>query len=258
MAPQIHPTAIVDPGARIGEGTSVGPYAVIEEDTRIGDNCSIGPHAMIGCGTRIGNGCRIFKSAAVGLIPQDLKFHGEKTFLRIGDNTTIREFCTLNRGTEARGETVIGSNCLLMAYCHVAHDCVLGDHVVIANNLAMAGHVEVGDHARIGGTVVIHQFCRIGAYAFLGVTTKVVMDILPFAMVAAEPTRIADINKVGLERAGFDSARRRAIKRAFRTIFRRGLELDDAIESLVHEYPDNQDVAEIVSFVRGSSRGILR
>lgn len=258
MGAVVHPSAIIAEEVTLGDGVVVGPYTVIESDVTIGDGTEVGPHVMVGTGTRIGKSCRIFNGAAVGLIPQDLKFNNEKTYLHIGDNTTIREFCTLNRGTSASGKTVVGSNCLLMAYCHVAHDCVLGNHVVIANSLAMAGHVEVGDNVRIGGTVMIHQFTRIGTFAFIAAQARPFMDVVPFAMVGVEPTRITGTNKIGLERAGYDEKRRYAIKKAFRILFRQNLTLDKAIERLQEEFAGQQDVAEIVAFAKASPRGLLR
>ncbi|MBD3243729.1 MAG: acyl-ACP--UDP-N-acetylglucosamine O-acyltransferase [Chitinivibrionales bacterium] len=254
----MHQTAVVADDARIGNDTTIGPYAVVESDVEIGPECSIGPHAVIGEGTRLGAGCRVFPGACVGLIPQDLKFAGEKTRLYVGEKTTIRECVTINRGTQASGETRVGSNCLLMAYSHVAHDCVVGDGVILANCAAVAGHVQIGDYAIVGGLVPIHQFTRIGAHAFLAAGARPFMDVVPFAMVGAEPTRIAGINKVGLERRGFSAERRNAIGKAFRILFRKGLRLDQAAQTLQKRFPGNEDVAQIAAFVSASSRGILR
>jgi UDP-N-acetylglucosamine acyltransferase len=258
MSVSIHPTAIVDPDTRMGRGVEIGAYTVIEGDVEIGEGCRIWPHVMIGSGTRIGNGSRIFKGASVGLEPQDLKFKGEKTYLRIGENTTIREFCTLNRGTEARGETVIGNNCLLMAYCHVAHDCIIGDNVVIANCLAMAGHVEVGDNVGIGGIVPIHQFTRIGEYAYIAAVARPFMDVVPYALCGGDPSRIVGINKVGLDRHGFDQQRKQTIKRAYKILFRKNLLLDDALKMLEEKFGDNRDIEKLIAFCRKSERGIMR
>jgi UDP-N-acetylglucosamine acyltransferase len=258
MASTIHPTALIDRSAEIGAEVTVGPYTVIEGNVVIGDGTSVGPHAMIGEYTSIGRQCRIFHGAAVGLIPQDMKFKGEKTGLRIGDRTTIREFCTLNRGTAARGETVIGNDCLLLAYSHVAHDCVLGDHVIASNNLGMAGHVAVGSHVTIGGMCAIHQFTRIGDYAMIGAFSWVTQDIVPFALTGSDPVRVVDINKVKLERCGFSPERILEVKRAFRILFRGKLKLEEATSSLTREFPGNEDVLRIVEFVKKSERGILR
>jgi UDP-N-acetylglucosamine acyltransferase len=259
MATSIHPTAIVDPKASIGAGSSIGPYAVVERGAEIGDNCVVGPHAMIGEGTRIGSHCRIFHGASVGLIPQDLKFKGEKTLLRIGDRTTIREFCTLNRGTDASGETVVGSDCLIMACAHVAHDCVVGDHTILANSVAMGGHVEIGSHVNVGGLVPIHQFTRIGDHSFIASAARPFMDVVPFALVGVDgDTYIAGINKVGLERRGFSSERRLHIRRAFSILFRQDLALADAVARLTETFQGNEDVKRIVTFIKGSRRGIMR
>lgn len=259
MSTVIHPTAIVDPGAQIGVDVTVGPFTIIESDVQIGDRCIIGPHVMIGEGTRLGEECRVFKSAAVGLLPQDKKFESEKTYTNIGSNTLIREFVTINRGTSASGETRIGSNCWIMAYCHIAHDCILGDDVTISNALAMAGHVEVGSHVTIGGIVPIHQFTRIGDYAFIGAVSRPFMDVVPFAMCSGETeTRIVGINKVGLERHGFSPERRDNIKRAFRVLFRENLTLSDSITKLEQTFPGNEDIARIVTFAKGSKRGLMR
>jgi len=258
MATTLHPSAIIDRGAEIGADVTIGPYTVIEGHVAIGDGTAVGPHAIIGEYTSIGKQCRIFHGAAVGLIPQDMKFKGEKTSLRIGDRTTIREFCTLNRGTAARGETVIGNDCLILAYCHVAHDCQLGDHVIISNNLAMAGHIEVGNHVTIGGVCAFHQFTRIGDYAMIGAFSYINQDVVPFALVGSDPVRVADVNKVKLERCGFSPERIQEIRRAFRIFFRGKLKLEESVAALAEEFPGNEDVRRIIDFVKNSSRGILR
>jgi UDP-N-acetylglucosamine acyltransferase len=258
MGTTIHPTAIVDKGASIGADVTVGPYVVIEGDVEIGDGCEIKPHVVVGSGTRMGKRCRVFPGACVGLIPQDLKFGGEKTYLHIGDGTTIRECVTLNRGTKASGETRIGSGCLLMAYCHVAHDCVLGDNVVIANNLGMCGHVIVGSNVNIGGGVIIHQFCRIGDHSFIGFMSRISQDVAPFALVGPEPTRVVGVNKVGLERRGFSDERRQDIKRMYRMLFREDLTTQDALARIGESFGGNPDAELLVSFVKSSERGLLR
>lgn len=254
----IHPTAVIEPGAVIGNGAAIGAYTVIEGDVVIGDRCDIGPQVMIGEGTRIGEGCRIFKGAAVGLIPQDKKFAGEKTYTIIGKNTLIREFVTINRGSAARGETRIGDDCWIMAYCHVAHDCSIGNDVTISNSLAMAGHVEIGNHVTIGGVCSFHQFTRVGDHAFIQATSYITRDVLPFALTGADPVRIADINKIGLERHGFSERRRRDIKRAYKILFRENRTLEEALAALAADFPGNPDVALIINFVKNSTRGLMR
>ena len=259
MSTNIHPTAIIEPGSKIGTSVTVGPYTVIEGDVEIGDGCEIGPHVMIGEGTRIDQGCRIFNGACIGLIPQDKKFAGEKTNTFIGKNTLIREFVTINRGTSDSGETRIGDNCWIMAYCHIAHDCVLGNNVTISNNLAMAGHVQVGNHVTIGGIVPIHQFTRIGDYAFIAAVARPFMDVVPYAMCGGETeTRIVGVNKVGLERLGFSQERRQNIKRAYKILFRENLNTNDALARLNTTFPGNKDIELLTSFVSTSSRGIMR
>jgi UDP-N-acetylglucosamine acyltransferase len=244
----IHPTAIVHSGARIGNNVDIGPYTIVEEDVEIGNGCEIGPHVLIASGTRMGQSCRIFKGASVGTVPQDLKF---------GDHTVIREFCTLNRGTKATGETRLGSHCLLMAYCHVAHDCHVGDHFIAANVTNLAGHVTIGNYVRAGGNASIIQFLSIGDYSFLGAHSLINKDVVPFALVAPEPLRIANINKVGLERAGFGEERRREIKRAYKVLFRSGLPLAEALSRLEMDWAGNADVASIIALARASKRGLI-
>lgn len=254
----IHPTAIIEPGVQIGENVTIGPYTVIEGDVTIGDGCSIGSHVAIAEGTRIGSGCRIFKGAAIGLIPQDKKYSDEKTYTIIGNNTLLREFVTINRGSAANGETRIGSDCWIMAYSHIAHDCVIGNNVTISNSLQMGGHVTVGNHVTIGGVCSFHQFTHVGDYAFIQATSYITQDILPFALTGADPLRIADINKIGLERKGFTEERRRSIRRAFKTLFRENRTLDDALNQLMTTYPGNEDIQTIITFINCSTRGLMR
>jgi len=258
MPVTIHPSAIVHAKAGIGVNVGIGPYAIIEEDVVIGDGCEIGPYAMIASGTRLGKQCRVFNGASLGTIPQDLKFGEEKTILKIGDQTTIREFCTLNRGTKATGETVLGSHCLLMAYCHIAHDCRIGDYFIAANSVNLAGHVTIGNHVNSGGIAAVVQFRTVGDHSFIGAFSLIVKDVVPFAKVAAAPMRIVGVNKVGLERSGFDENRRRQISRAYKVLFRSGLTCQDAVARLAREFPGNPDVESIIAFARKSSYGLLR
>lgn len=256
--PAIHPTAIVHPKASLGTNVTVGPHAIVEDNVEIGDSCTIGPRALVAWGTRMGARCRVHHAATVGTIPQDLKFDGEETLCRIGDDCIIREYVSINRGTKANNETVIGNRCALLAYCHVGHDCVIGDNLIVSNNLAMAGHVTVGNHVTIGGVCAFHQFTRVGDHVFVGATCFVTQDIVPFAMVASEPVRIVGINKVGLERRGFDADRRAAISKAFRILFRQNLTRADAIAALRETFSGNDDIAQLVGFVEQSERGLLQ
>lgn len=258
MATSIHPTAVLDSDVKIGADVSIGPYTVIEKDVEIGDRCSIGPHVMIGEGTRFDSDCRIFHGAAIGLIPQDKKFSGEKTYTVIGKNALLREFVTINRGTSERGETRIGNDCWIMAYCHIAHDCVLGNGVTISNGLAMAGHVEIGNFVTIGGIVPIHQFVRIGDYSMIASVARPFQDVVPYAIVGVDPTRIVGINKVGLERQGFTPERRQAIKTAYRILFRQNLQVTDAVAKLETEFAGNADIDLLIKFVKSNTRGLMR
>lgn len=254
----IDPTAIIHCGAELASGVRIGPYSIIEEDVVIGEGCEIGPYVRVASGTRIGCGCRIFQGAAVGSDPQDLKFGAEKTFLRIGDHTTIREGCTINRGTKATGETVIGSHCYFMAYSHVAHDCVVGDYFVAANNCNLAGHVRVGNHVTTGGVAAIAQFCQVGDHSFLGAYSHICKDVVPFSMVVPDPMRIAGINRVGLARVGFEEPRRRQIQKAYKILFQSNLPLKEAVLALEGTFPGCPDVSNIIAFVKASRRSLLR
>jgi len=256
--PKIHPTAIIDPGAQIGADVSIGPYTVIESDVIIGNGSEIGPHAMIGNGTRMGERCRVFMGASIGLEPQDKKYAGEKTLTFIGDDTLIREYVTINRGTSATGATRVGARGWIMAYCHIAHDCVVGDDVTISNALAMAGHVTVGNHVTIAGIVSINQFCRIGDHAMVGARARVSSDIVPYALIGTEPLRVVSINKVGLERRGFTSDQISNLKRAYKILFRDGLQLNEALTKIDAEFPGDASIKVLTDFVRGSEKGFLR
>jgi UDP-N-acetylglucosamine acyltransferase len=210
----IHPTAIVHPGAEIGARVAIGPYAVIGDHVRIGDGTTVGSHAVIDPYTQIGRDCRIFQFAALGGVPQSVKFQGEETVVRIGDGCTLREFVTIHRGTGfGGGVTEIGESCFLMAYTHVAHDCRIGRHVTMANNTTLAGHIEIGDHATVGGLVAVHQFVRIGDHAFIGGKSAVVKDIPPFVIAAGDRATLHGLNRVGLQRHGFPPETLAALKK---------------------------------------------
>lgn len=253
----IHPTAIVHPEANLGDGVIVGPYAIVEKNTVVGARTRIGPHALVAEGARIGADCRIFHSAVVGTIPQDLKFYGEESVLAIGDHTTIREFATLNRGTAVSGATVIGSHCLIMAYAHVAHDCRLGDHVILANAVNLAGHVVVEDYATIGGMTPVHQFVRIGKHVFIGGGFRVSKDVPPFVLAGYEPLRYTGLNLVGLRRRNFSPEVIRALKKTYRIIFRSGMNVSQALESLPPELTCVPEVKQVIEFINNSQRGII-
>ena len=254
----IHPTAIVDPQAELGNGVEVGPYAVIEGNTVIGDGTTIGPQAYIASGTRLGANCRVFKGAVLGTVPQDLKFGGEESLLEIGPHTTIREFATLNRGTREAGVTRIGAHCLLMAYVHVAHDCLIGDHVILANAVNLAGHVKIEDWVSIGGMTPVHQFVRIGCHAFVGGGYRVSKDIPPYILASGEPLQFTGLNTVGLKRRNFSSELMLMLKRVYRLIFRSGKNVSQALEAIEAEFEMTPEIRHIVEFIRNSERGIIR
>ena len=254
----IHPTAIVDPKADLGDGVVIGPYSVVQNDVIIGDNTKIDSHVLIHAGTRMGNKCWVSKGAVVGTDPQDLKYAGEKTTLEIGDETTIREFCTLNRGSSHRFNTEIGSKCLLMAYVHVAHDCIIGDNVILANAINMAGHVTIESFAAIGGMSPIHQFVKIGAHAFIGGGLRVNKDVPPFILAAGEPIQYAGINHVGLSRKGFSAEVLQKIRQAYKLIYRSNLNVTQAIKKIKETEKLIPEVEKIVNFVEASERGIIK
>ncbi|MFP4647937.1 MAG: acyl-ACP--UDP-N-acetylglucosamine O-acyltransferase [Halorhodospira sp.] len=258
MSP-LHPQALVDPQARLADDVEVGPFTVIGPDVEIEAGTWIGPHVVIKGPTRIGRNNRIYQFAALGEAPQHKGYQGEPTELVIGDGNTLREFVTCHRGTaQGRGETRIGHNNWLMAYCHIAHDCRLGDDLLFANSASLAGHVEVGDHATLGGFALVHQFCRIGAYAFCGFGSAINRDVPPFVTVSGQMAVPHGVNTVGLRRHGFTSERVRAIKRAYRLIYRRGLRLEEAREALSRDFSDWPDVQALVAFIDESQRGLVR
>ncbi len=258
MANKIHPTAVVDSKAEIGDGVIVGPHSYIEAGAVIGDNNEIGSSVWIGSYSRIGNENRIFHGAAIGGPPQDLKFTGENTTLEIGDRNTIREFVTMNRGTSASGKTVVGSDNLIMSYCHIAHDCRVGSHIVLANSTNMGGHVEIHDWAILGGMVPIHQFCRIGAHAMVGTASRIVKDVPPYLLIGADPTRPVGINVIGLERRGFSGETVRNLKELYKIVYRSRLGLAAALEKVRQVLPPIAEIAAFVEFVESTSRGIIK
>ncbi|KFZ29603.1 UDP-N-acetylglucosamine acyltransferase [Pseudidiomarina atlantica] len=253
----IHPTAIIDESAVIGNNVSIGPYSIIGADVVIGDDCWIGPHVVLRGPTTLGKGNKIFQFSSVGEDCQDKKYAGEPTRLEIGDFNVIRECVTIHRGTiQDQGLTQIGSHNLLMAYVHVAHDCVVGDNVILANNTTLAGHVYVGDWAILGGFTGVHQFCHIGEHAFTAVNSVVVQDIPPYIMAQGHNAVPRTINSEGLRRRGFTSEQIMTIKRAFRTLYRKGLTVDEAIAEM--EGWSAPELASFIAFVQTSKRGIIR
>ena len=250
---KIHPTAIIDNGAQFGAGVTVGPYAVIESDTIIGERTEIRAHTCIKRFTTLGADCRVYEGAVIGGEPQDLAFTVCDSRVCVGDRCAIREGVTIHRGTQPGSATVIGSDCYLMAYAHVAHNCRLGDRVILANNVALAGHIDIADRVFISGGVVVHQFCRLGRLAMLGGNTKIVQDCLPFVTTDGVPGRASGLNVVGLRRAGFAASELRTLKEAYRLLLRAGLPLDEALRQMAEL--NDANVNELIEFVRGSKRG---
>ncbi|MDA8137392.1 MAG: acyl-ACP--UDP-N-acetylglucosamine O-acyltransferase [Desulfobacteraceae bacterium] len=255
----IHPTAIISPKAHIDEDVTIGPYVIIGDEVTIGAGTVIMGHATIDPFTEIGVKCTIFQYASVGAQPQSLKYKGEKTWTKIGAGTTIREFVTINRGTESGGGvTQVGDNCFLMAYTHIAHDCSVGRNVVMANAATLAGHITIGDHAIIGGLTAIHQFVRVGNYAMVGGKSAVVKDIPPYVIAAGDRASLHGLNQVGLKRHGFSAAAVSQLKKAYRLIFRIGLTLNEAIERVTAEVEQIPEVKYFINFIKSSERGITR
>jgi len=256
---QIHPTAVVAPEAVLGEGVVIGPYAVIGPHVRLGPRTVVGAHAVIEGRTTIGADNQIFPFASVGTIPQDLKYAGESSELVIGDRNRIREFATLNPGTEGGGMvTRVGSDCLIMNYAHVAHDCCVGDHVVLANGAQLGGHVTVEDYAVVGALVGIHQFVRIGESAILGAGSMVSLDVAPFCNATGDRATLHGLNLVGLRRRGLSEERIAALKSAYRVVFQSGLKMQEALTRVAREVPSTPEVERFVRFLRSSQRGICR
>ena len=253
----ISPLASVHPETKIGEGVRIDPFAVIEEDVEIGNGVHIQPHVHLCSGARIGNECTIFTGAAIGAVPQDLKFGGEKTTAVIGDRTVIREYVTVHRGTTAREQTVVGSDCLIMAYCHVAHDCIVGDRVILANGVQLGGHVHVDDWAIVGGLTGVHQFERIGKHAMVGAGFRVMKDVPPYALAGNQPLGFSGVNVIGLKRRDFSDEAVEQIKDAYRLIYQSGHNISDGLQQVANKYEGVPVVDAILTFFRGSERGVI-
>ena len=255
----IHETAIVHPKAEVGENVEIGAYSIVRENVTIGSRTKIGPHVVIDPYVDIGSDCRIFQFAAIGAEPQDLKFSGEKTFVKIGSGNVIREFVTIHRGTaEGSGVTEIGEDNLIMAYSHIAHDCKLGRRIVLSNNATLGGHITIGDYSVIGGLVAIHQFVRVGNFAFIGGKSAVVKDIPPYMIAAGDRAKLHGLNVVGLKRQGFSNNTLAMLKKAYRLVFRIGLTLNEAIERVAAEVEQVPEVVHLIEFIKSSERGITR
>jgi UDP-N-acetylglucosamine acyltransferase len=258
MSTSIHPTAVVDPKASIGQGVSIGPYAVIEGATQIGDGTSIDAFAHIKANTTLGSRNTIHSYACLGGPPQDVKFQGEDTLLTIGDENVIREYVTINRGTlDGRGETRIASHCMIMAYVHIAHDCYLGNEVIMANAATLAGHVTIEDKAVIGGLTAVHQFVRIGSYAYIGGMSGVAQDVPPYMLIAGERAWLHGLNLIGLKRQGFSPDQISALKKAYKLLWRSGLRRQEALDQARDELGDRPEVSDLLNFLDQSERGVI-
>ncbi len=256
---RIHPTAIIDPHAELDGDVEVGPYSIVGPGAEIGAGTRIGPHVVIGPHTRIGARNVIFQFSSIGETPQDKKYQGEPTRLEIGDDNTIREFCTLNRGTmQDAGVTRVGNNNWIMAYVHLAHDCQVGDHTIFANNAQLAGHVHVGDHAILGGFTVVHQFCRLGAHSITAMGTILLQDLPPYVMASGNTAVPHGINSEGLRRRGYTAAAITAIKRAYKALYKSGLSFEEARAGIAAESALQPELKLLADFLSAAGRGIIR
>jgi len=252
------PLAYVHPEANIADNVVIEPFVSIDKDVIVGEGTRIGSSVTIMPGVRIGKNCRIFPGAVIGAVPQDLKFRGEYSTVEIGDNTTIREFVTINRGTSAKGKTVVGSNCLLMAYVHVAHDCVVGNNVILVNNTQLAGEVIVDDYAILAGMVAVHQFVHVGSHVMIAGGSLVRKDVPPFIKAGREPLSYVGINSIGLRRRNFSNEKIREVQEIYRYIYQKGLNISQAVEIIEAEMPASTERDEVLLFIKDSKRGIIR
>jgi len=258
MSNKIDSRALISPGAQLGDNVTIGPFAVISEQAKIGSNTTIDSFAQVLGYTEIGKNCHVFPYAVIGNAPQDLKYTGERSFLIIGDNNCIREFVTINPGTEKDAKTVIGNNNLIMAYSHIAHDCLVGSDNVLANAATLAGHVQIGDKVVIGGLVAIHQFCRLGDLSIVGGCSKVVQDIIPFSMSDGHPASVRGLNLIGLRRAKLDSKSISNLKKAFKILFFANHPLDKAKALIADSLPAQKELDYLFEFISSSKRGISK
>ncbi|MBB6275652.1 acyl-ACP--UDP-N-acetylglucosamine O-acyltransferase [Porphyromonas circumdentaria] len=254
----IHPQALVHSKAQIGQGAYIDAFSIVEENTEIGDNTILHPHSIVRSGSRIGNHCNIHPGAVIGGIPQDLKFKNEETLAIIGDKTTVREYATVNRGTASRGFTKVGDECLLMAYSHVAHDCVLNNNIIIGNATQIAGEVLIDDFAILSGGVLVHQFVNISQHVMIQGGSKVTKDIPPYIIIGRDPIAYCGINIVGLRRRGFTDKQIFLIGDIYRTLYLKGLNNTDALNTIALEYPSSDERDLILNFIKNSQRGIVR
>jgi UDP-N-acetylglucosamine acyltransferase len=254
----IHPHTYIHHNARIATNVKIDPFSVIHQNVEIGEGTWIGSNVTIMDGARIGKNCRIFPGAVISAAPQDLKFEGEETSVIIGDNTTIREFVTVHRGTKDRWKTVVGNDCLIMAYSHIAHDCIIGNHCIMSNNTQMAGHVVMGDYSILAGMCAVHQFVKIGQHSFIAGGSLVQKDVPPYIKAGRTPLSYAGVNSVGLKRKGFNVEKINEILDIYRFIYNKGMNTTQAIDYIEEEFPVTDERDEIVTFIRESGRGIIK
>lgn len=254
----IHPHTYIHPNAKLATNVKIDPFSVIHQNVEIGKGTWIGSSVTIMEGARIGNNCRIFPGAVIAAIPQDLKYEGEHTTVEIGDNTTIREFVTINRGSKDRWTTKVGNNCLIMAYSHIAHDCVVGNNCILSNNTQVAGHVNIGDYAILGGMCAVHQFVQIGQHSFISGGSVFGKDVPPYIKAGRSPLSYAGVNSVGLKRRGFSTAKINQILDIYRIIYNKNLNTSQALNFIEEELPASDERDEIVTFIRESGRGIIK
>jgi UDP-N-acetylglucosamine acyltransferase len=257
MSVSIHPTALINPKAELGNDVSIGPYTIVDADVVVGDKCNIGPHVYLADGTRLAKNCTIHNGAVVATPPQDMKFKGEKTTFEIGENTTIREFCTLNRGTTEHMKSTIGSNCFLMAYVHVAHDCTIGNNVILANGVQMGGHTEIGDWAILGGLTAVHQFSKVGNHAMIGGGFRIVKDVPPYILAGGTPLLYEGLNIVGLRRRGFSREAIDSLTNAYHRLYLSKLNVSQAVEKIRAELLMTPEIEKVLAFIAASKRGII-
>jgi len=254
---KIHNTSIIHKNAVIGDNVEIGPYCIIDDNVIIGDNTKILPYVHILSNTKIGKNNIFHQGSTIGGVPQDLKYNDEYSELIIGNNNTIREYCTFNRGTEASGKTIIGSHCLFMAYVHIAHDCIVEDKVILANGVQLGGHSEIHYHATVGGMSPVHQFCKVGQHAFIGGGRVALQDVPPFILANGEPLKYAGINSIGLRRRDFDSDTRSLIKKAYKLLYLSHLNRSQAIDEIKNTLELTKEIKIIIEFIQNSDRGLI-
>ncbi|RKX21859.1 MAG: acyl-[acyl-carrier-protein]--UDP-N-acetylglucosamine O-acyltransferase [Candidatus Zixiibacteriota bacterium] len=255
---EIHKTAIVSAKAELGKNVKIGPFAIIEDGVIVDDNTELGPGVFLATGAVLGKNVKVFKDAVIGTVPQDLKFGNEITQAIIGDNTTIREFVTINRGTDYHYKTVVGENCMIMAYAHIAHDCIIGNNVIMANSVNLAGHIEIGDFAILGGVLPVHQFVKIGCHSMIGGGFRVQQDVVPYSLAGGYPMKIAGLNLIGLKRRGFSKEALKGLQQIFKILFKSNLNTTQAVEKINSEIEIIPEIKTVLDFIESSERGLVK